>query len=394
MELLLWRWSTTVQVASCLLILTFFIAFSRSARSEETVSWTRAWLWNGAALLVTAVFWFAVDWPGGEYLLAPLRFVYLTTKLLFVLALLQGAALCAAPTAATRVLDRRWYWGIASYALLGAMVGRSIPLLGLAGSIAIASLMLGGGIRTLRAPATGIRWLAIGFLVRGSVATLEGLAYATQVEGWLGGSAPSGTAVAQFLAASSSLDSGAEWLVALGCVLVSMHRARAQVEAANRELLAAQDSLRAQAHQDPLTGLLNRRALSATRESLQPVAAQLAFFDLDDFKGINDREGHDAGDAALVRFAAALRAAFRAEDLVFRYAGDEFLVIAPGLTTAAIVQRVEATRAHLRADGVGDLPFAVGTSELAPGSSVDAAIRTADAVMYAEKQRRLADPIA
>ncbi len=387
MELTLWRWSTTVQVASCLLVLPFFIAFARSARSEETALWTRAWVWNGVALAVTALFWFAVDTPGHHYLLVPFRFVYLTAKLHFVLALLQGAALVAAPTPEGRLVDRRWSMGIVAYALVGAVLATTIPRLGVIGSAAIALLMIGGGVRTLRAPANGIRWLAIGFLVRGSVAALEGVAYATQVEGWLGG-AFAAPAVTLFLAASSSLDSGAEWLVALGCVLVSMHRARAQLESTNRELLAAQDSLRAQALHDPLTGLLNRRALLAAPGSVEPVAGQLAFFDLDDFKEINDRDGHEAGDAALVRFAAALRACFRAEDLVFRYAGDEFIVIAPGLTTAAIVQRVNAMRAHLRSDGAAPLTFAVGTSELAPGGSLDAAIRAADAVMYADKQRR------
>ena len=86
---------------------------------------------------------------------------------------------------------------------------------------------------------------------------------------------------------------------------------------------------------DQLTGLVNRdallRAMSARIEQHRRAAESgrfaVLFIDLDDFKAINDRLGHAAGDRALIEFGARLRAASRAGDLVARYAGDEFVML-------------------------------------------------------------------
>ena len=59
MELLLWRWSTTAQITSAIVIAIFFVVLGRSVRRVELRPWVSAWLANLAALLVTSVFWFA-----------------------------------------------------------------------------------------------------------------------------------------------------------------------------------------------------------------------------------------------------------------------------------------------------------------------------------------------
>lgn len=94
-------------------------------------------------------------------------------------------------------------------------------------------------------------------------------------------------------------------------------------------------ALEAEALQDPLTRLPNRRAITAALDSAlaigqaqgQPVSVLM--IDADRFKSINDRFGHAAGDEALSWLADAMRGALREEDLVGRYAGDEFLAILP-----------------------------------------------------------------
>jgi GGDEF domain-containing protein len=78
---------------------------------------------------------------------------------------------------------------------------------------------------------------------------------------------------------------------------------------------------------------------------------------------------------------------FRPQDAVIRYAGDEFLVVASGLTPASVQQRIDTLRARLRAVPRGEIliAFSHGTSELAAGGQPDEALRAADEAMYRAK---------
>lgn len=99
------------------------------------------------------------------------------------------------------------------------------------------------------------------------------------------------------------------------------------------------------ARSDPLTGLANRRALDELIGRPRREAVVLAIGDLDDFKRINDEHGHLAGDACLAAVADVLSRGVRADDRVFRWAGDEFAVLLPGATALeaeALLDRLEA----------------------------------------------------
>ena len=126
--------------------------------------------------------------------------------------------------------------------------------------------------------------------------------------------------------------------------------------------------------------------------AVQPRGALLLFFDLDDFKKINDLRGHAAGDACLKVFANALRDSFRPDDHVIRYGGDEFLVVANGLDTAAAHARIDEVRKRMQRAGSGELvcQFSVGMAELAPGGHPEAALELADARMYKAKHKAMA----
>ncbi|MCA9772300.1 MAG: GGDEF domain-containing response regulator [Myxococcales bacterium] len=98
-------------------------------------------------------------------------------------------------------------------------------------------------------------------------------------------------------------------------------------------LIEVQEGLRREAIHDDLTGLFNRRhfmeritsEMEEARRYRYPLT--LALCDLDDFKGINDRNGHPTGDEALCRFAQAVQTDLRSEDLAARIGGDEFAVL-------------------------------------------------------------------
>jgi diguanylate cyclase (GGDEF)-like protein len=163
--------------------------------------------------------------------------------------------------------------------------------------------------------------------------------------------------------------------------------------------IAHSETLYQQAHFDPLTGLLNRRAFEdRLKESLarshRDESGVLLFIDLDGFKKVNDTEGHEAGDRLLVLVAERLRAAVRPEDIIARLGGDEFAIIAPGSATegsiAAICERIVSSVGGPVV--VDRMEHTVGTSigvarYPLDGKDLDEIVMKADSAMYRAKQK-------
>ena len=180
------------------------------------------------------------------------------------------------------------------------------------------------------------------------------------------------------------------------CELAEYREKNRQME----QRLAAQkkeeELLKRRATCDALTGLYNRACaqerLAALMEQGTPFI--LCFVDLDDLKGVNDRYGHSGGDRYLLAVAEKLRLSCRREaDLLFRYGGDEFLVLLSGLSAAAVEERMEQLNAVLSSEwAAGRFPFPLSVSYGAVDSRdfPDPAglIQAADARMYAQKQKK------
>ena len=381
MELLLWRWSTLVQISSDLMIALFFVVLARSVGRAELRPWVNAWVADLVALSVTIVFWLMQ--PQSLMAFTIICWLYIFFKTLFVVLLVVGAAgfLIEGPSP---LPYRKLIVGVAVYSLLGAFAARSINLLGVIESTTIAICLAGGAAFLARKKLPAYGWLAAGFLVRSLLAVAEAGAYATQLSsGELGKS----HAVASFLAAASSFDTGAEWMIALGCVLTLYRTIQQELTRSNRELQSAKEELQLLLDRDLLTGLFNRRSLPAILRESQAAGAAILFFDLNDFKEINDSYGHHVGDECLKRFARALQESFRAGDMVIRYAGDEFIVVAPNAEPGELDERVERVRGNLRsmpADGP-QIGFSVGVANLPVHGDPDEALRAADKAMYRDK---------
>jgi diguanylate cyclase (GGDEF)-like protein len=145
-------------------------------------------------------------------------------------------------------------------------------------------------------------------------------------------------------------------------------------------------NLRTAATTDPLTGVANRRAweaeaarhLSRAMRTGEPLS--FAILDLDDFKEVNDREGHGAGDALLKDLTAGWAARLRRADLLGRYGGDEFVLCLPatdGEGAREILEQLDDTHAFA---------WTVGTATAQRGDTLRAVLARADADLYVRKR--------
>lgn len=163
--------------------------------------------------------------------------------------------------------------------------------------------------------------------------------------------------------------------------------------AALQARLAAEQHL---ARTDSLTAVNNRRAFEEAagveleRASRTGRPLTVAYLDVDDFKRINDQQGHSRGDALLATLAATLRSATRAVDVVGRLGGDEFgllLVDTDGPTATSLLQRIRATLDAAMAENGWTVTFSLGAvTYLSPARSVDEMMVRADQLMYEAKR--------
>jgi diguanylate cyclase (GGDEF)-like protein len=164
---------------------------------------------------------------------------------------------------------------------------------------------------------------------------------------------------------------------------------------------AIQYEMGSQARTDPLTGLLNRRAFlqemqrQVDRLDQENSPGTLMFADLDSFKMVNDRLGHDKGDQTLVRFAKILRDLLRPTDLIARLGGDEFAVWMSGADHLTAAERADHLReavptelAALLREAIPGLGVSIGIACRRAGSheSIESLLHRADVAMYEVKR--------
>ncbi len=201
-----------------------------------------------------------------------------------------------------------------------------------------------------------------------------------------------------YLVYNSVIDLVLQILLGFGMVIVLLEQVLADARIANEKLKKAHEKLEELAHVDPLTTALNRHAfhgyLKRKGERPEVVSGCLGFFDIDDLKTVNDVYGHAAGDIVIRAVVRAIRELIRAEDLIFRWGGDEFFVIMIGLdSTAASTRmgRLEEMLSTVRIDS-SILPLKVRVShafeDFADLTDLESTIKAADAGMYRQKQLR------
>jgi len=187
-------------------------------------------------------------------------------------------------------------------------------------------------------------------------------------------------------------------VVALGMQLMAFEDMTYELRMTNTQLAAAQQELRQLVTTDALTGCRNRRYFDQVidrevrRHHRYHIPLSLVFIDVDRFKTVNDTLGHEAGDRLLRRVAGFVIRNVREVDYVFRWGGDEFLILMSCREDEAVRKARELQAgfaASLEAEGLpAGVGLSVGCVEVSPDSDdVMALVKIADERMYEDKKR-------
>ena len=197
----------------------------------------------------------------------------------------------------------------------------------------------------------------------------------------------------------SLIDGMLEFILGFGTVVIIVDTERAELEAANEQLQAANERAAQALHTDPLTTVLSRYSFEEsfrTGDRRSSHSGCVVVADLDALKEVNDRFGHAAGDAAIRAVADGLRSLIRQGDRIYRWGGDEFVVVMSEMPADSARRRMEALdvavnrgfdKAYATA---GPLRVSWGVFAYDVEMSVVDAIERADRAMYDRKAKRKA----
>jgi diguanylate cyclase (GGDEF)-like protein len=379
------------QIGTALLLASFFAALLRSHPRPQSYFrlWTRGWV----ALVI------ALAAVGAQYAfprlmatepLAPraANLVYQAGKLVFVAYLLAGTLNYARgwrPRAFLRraipaALVYALATAIASGPSLNAVMVFQAPLL--VGAFLVCGWLLlrsAGSRGSLGSRTTGVVFVAIAALW-----ILYAAAFAWEgVPAWRPPDGP----LFFLLRYNSFFDLLLQVLLGYGMVVLLMEDVGRESADARSQLAMAHDRLRQLSLYDPLTGAMNRRAYEegAALETLGARYGTALMLDMDNLKVVNDTRGHAAGDDLLRRLVETVRRSVRPLDRVYRWGGDEFLLLFPGALPDEVVPRVR--------DAIGteaELEVSLGAAAFSGTEDLPAAIERADRAMYEEKTRNRA----
>ena len=379
------------QLAGSVLLVGLFAALQRSHPRPQPYfrQWTLGWIALVAALCGVALLYALPELMKSEPL-APraANLLYQAGKLLFVACMLAGTLNFVRGNRSR--LFMRWaipaalLYALVSTLMAGAnlnavMVFQTPLLVGPFIVCAWLLLRLTGSRATLGSRTTGLVFFAVAALW-----IFYAIAFA--VEGFQ--SWPTSHGPLYFLLRYNSFfDLIMQMLLGYGMVVLLLEDVGRESADARSQLSLAHDRLKQLSLYDPLTGALNRRAFDegAGLEALGGRFGTALMLDMDNLKVVNDSEGHAAGDELLRRMVETLRSSVRPLDRVYRWGGDEFLLLVPSALPEEVVPRV---RQALGA--VPELAASVGAARFSGTEDLPAAIERADRAMYQEKERNRA----
>lgn len=201
-----------------------------------------------------------------------------------------------------------------------------------------------------------------------------------------------------FLSYNPVIDLVLQTALGFGMVIILLEKVLNDFRSTNEQLLSTQRQLEQLVHTDPLTAAFNRHAFYGfvQKQGNGEVATSgcVGFFDIDDLKAINDCFGHAAGDSVIRTVVRSIREIIRAEDLIYRWGGDEFFVVMVSMDATMAEDRMTRLEALLDQVHIDNLPEPIrvgvswGFTNYASATDLESAIKGADSQMYRRKELR------
>ncbi len=389
-------------VGSVLLVVLFFLLRRNMSRKAYFGMWAWAWLFVTLAILML-FFRYRVmpnfDAAASRDDLLQIQLIYIgyqLLKLLYLECLVAGTVMYATGLRARRYFAITFTAAVA-YAILSVLFGQTLSAIVVWQAPVAVVAFTYCAYTLLRLPPSR---RSLGSEITGSIFVLAGAVWALYAGafGLMLVHGGAGNPLIQLVRHNSYVDMLVQVLLGFGMVVMLMEDAKREVDDAHAELEVAHDRLRSDALLDPLTGALNRRAFGegVGLESAKAAFGAVVMLDVDNLKLTNDTQGHAAGDALLRYLVNILRSTVRPSDRVYRWGGDEFLVVLPGATVVDAEFRLGgalATAMPLEMAGLEELlPLlaSLGGAPYRGAEEMIIAIEQADHAMYKQKARRKA----
>jgi diguanylate cyclase (GGDEF)-like protein len=391
-----------VQLGGELLLVLLFVLLRRYVlRRGYFAAWTGAWACGAVAIAALCTRYIImprlVEQPidDSSAMVLGLYLIYQVGKLTSFALLVAGTGMYVT---GSRLVGSRWL------VLGGALLYAAVSLIGAGGDlnqlvvwqapVAVVALGACSALLFTLPPSRRTLGSAGGGGAFGALATLW-LLYGVSF-GIAAGGGPEPAWVTAIVRYNTYLDLLLNIALGFAMVVLLMEDAKREVDDAQSELRVQHDQLKRAALYDTLTDSLNRRAFSqgVGLEMARGTFGTVVILDLDNLKAVNDAYGHAAGDRLLRQCADLLRSTLRPYDKLYRWGGDEFLLVIPSARGTDVELRLMDVLARAESLPVGDagqtvvLAVSLGTADYTSAEGIDESIQLADQAMYRQKSAR------